>query len=323
MRSAIGRARSLIHRTETLAILLAAVVCGCASLPPGSDFPKRPSVALATAESTRLGQQFASAVRQHGGMSGFRIISVGVDGFLTRVQMIDAAEQTLDAQYFIFRGDETGRLLTDALLRAAERGVRVRILIDDGDTIAGDEQLLELAAHPGIEIRIFNPFAYRGHQIALRAIEFGFDGSRLDYRMHNKLLIADNALALIGGRNIGNHYFQMDPESQFADDDVVSAGPIAAQLSATFDEYWKSPLAIPAEALRHRETGIPSADHRVQAQQRQELLPLQTDGIDYVAKIATGEPYANIISGRLPLVWAQAQLALENAAIKDLLSRKL
>jgi putative cardiolipin synthase len=245
-------------------------------------------------------------------MSGFRIISVGVDGFLVRVQMIDAAEQTLDLQYFIFRRDETGRLLTDALLRAAERGVRVRVLIDDGDTIAGDEQLIALATHPGIEIRIFNPFAYRGHQAALRALEFGTDSTRLDYRMHNKLLIADNALALIGGRNIGNQYFQMDPESQFADDDVLSAGPIAVLLSATFDEYWNNPLAIPAEALAHSNSGIPTADHRVREQERQQLLPLKTDGIDYVTQLATGEPYTGILSGRLPLVWAQAQLICDS-----------
>lgn len=206
------------------AVALVVLFCGCASLQPGADYPRSVSVALVRPEETGLGARFDSAALVHGGDSAFRIISVGVDGFLLRAQMIDAAEKTLDLQYFIFHGDETGRLLTDALLRAAERGVRVRILIDDGDTIAGDEQLLELAAHPGIEIRIFNPFAYRGHQIALRAIEFGFDGSRLDYRMHNKLLIADNALALIGGRNIGNHYFQMDPESQFADDDVGFSG---------------------------------------------------------------------------------------------------
>jgi putative cardiolipin synthase len=209
-----------------------------------------------------------------------------------------------------FRGDETG-LLTDALLRAAERGVRVRVLIDDGDTIAGDEQLIALATHPGIEIRIFNPFAYRGHQAALRALEFGTDSTRLDYRMHNKLLIADNALALIGGRNIGNQYFQMDPESQFADDDVLSAGPIAVLLSATFDEYWNNPLAIPAEALAHSNSGIPTADHRVREQERQQLLPLKTDGIDYVTQLANLRAYTGIL-WPLAARGAQAQLICDS-----------
>ena len=237
------------RRHFAFVILIAAVLGGCATLPPGADFPKIASVALAHPEETRLGGLFAGAAQAHDGTSGFRIITVGVDGFLTRVQMIDAAERTLDLQYFIFRGDETGRLLTDALLRAADRGVRVRVLIDDGDTVAGDEQIIALDAHRAIEIRVFNPFAYRGHVTLLRTREFLFNASRLDYRMHNKLLVVDNAVALVGGRNIGNQYFQVDPESQFADDDVFAAGPIARQLSTTFDEYWNSRFAIPAEAL--------------------------------------------------------------------------
>jgi putative cardiolipin synthase len=195
--------------------LLATLVVGCSTLPPGSDFPKTTSTALAHPEVTSVGGKFAEASRLHGGTSGFRIVTVGVDGFLIRAQMINAAERTLDLQYFIFRGEETGRLLTDALLRAADRGVRVRLLVDDGSTIAGDERIIALDAHPSIEVRIFNPFAYRGHQSALRAVELLFNHSRLDYRMHNKLMVAANSVALVGGRNIGNQYFQMDPQSPF------------------------------------------------------------------------------------------------------------
>jgi putative cardiolipin synthase len=317
------RNRAIVRRCKPYAIaarfarvtLVAALLGGCATLPPGADFPKIESVALDHPENTSLGGKFASASREHGGTSAFRIITVGVDGFLTRVQMIDGAERTLDLQYFIFRGDETGRLLTDALLRAADRGVRVRVLIDDGDTIAGDEQIIALDAHPAIEIRIFNPFAYRGHGRLLRTGELLLNASRLDYRMHNKLLVADNAVALIGGRNIGNQYFQMDPESQFADDDVFVAGPIVRQLSATFDEYWNSRLAIPAEALgRKQQTAAALAAHREQAsvRPRQSLQALKTGGIDYVKRIATSEPYAGIISGQLPLVWAHAQVVCDS-----------
>lgn len=188
-------------------ILIFALLAGCATLPPGSDYPKTISSALAQPEQTRFGRQFADAAREHGGNSGFRMLAVGVDGFLTRVQMINAAEGTLDLQYFIFRADETGQLLTDAVLRAADRGVRVRVLIDDADTIAGDEQLVALDAHPQIEVRIFNPFAYRGHTMLFRALEFMLSNARLDYRMHNKLMVVDNSIALIGGRNISDEYF--------------------------------------------------------------------------------------------------------------------
>jgi putative cardiolipin synthase len=286
-------------------VLTAAFAAGCASL-PGANYPRVSSAALANPQDTVLGAKFAPAVRLHGGNSGFRILTAGVDGFLTRVQMIQSAQKSLDLQYFIFRGDETGRLLTDALVRAADHGVRIRVLVDDGDTVPGDDQIAALDAHPSIELRIFNPFAYRGHIRAIRALEFLFNAGRLDYRMHNKLLVVDNSVALVGGRNIGNQYFQMDPRSQFADDDVFSAGPIASQLSATFDEYWNSGLAIPIKALGNSARTGDLAQHRTAGRRSREMQPLESAGPDYVALIAAGEPYAGMVSGRLPLIWAPA-----------------
>lgn len=294
-----------------LALMIVAVLAACTSLPPGSDYPKKVSSALAHPDETRLGRQFEHAAREHDGNSGFRILPAGADGFLTRMQMINAAERTLDLQYFIFRGDETGRLLTDAVLHAADRGVRVRLLVDDGDTDAGDEQLTALEAHPSIELRIFNPFAYRGHVTLFRAIEFMFNASRLDYRMHNKLLVVDNAVALIGGRNIGDAYFQIDPEGQFADDDVFAAGPIAAELSATFDDYWNSALAIPAEALSGGKSSHGALNEHRQVL-KDETRQLKSDGVGYVERIASGEPFNGMISGRLPLIWAHAELICDS-----------
>jgi putative cardiolipin synthase len=292
-------------------VLTAAFAAGCASL-PGANYPRVSSAALANPEDTVLGAKFAPAVRLHGGNSGFRILTAGVDGFLTRVQMIQSAQKSLDLQYFIFRGDETGRLLTDSLVRAADRGVRIRVLVDDGDTVPGDDQIAALDAHPSLEVRIFNPFAYRGHIRAIRALEFLFNAGRLDYRMHNKLLVVDNSVALVGGRNIGNQYFQMDPRSQFADDDVFSAGPIAAQLSATFDEYWNSGLAIPIKALGNSARTGDLAQHRTAGRRSREMQPLESGGPDYVALIAAGEPYAGMVSGRLPLIWAPAVVVCDS-----------
>jgi putative cardiolipin synthase len=295
----------------SLVVLIIAVLSGCASLPPGSDFPKTASSALAQPEETRFGRQFADAAREHGGNSAFRMLAVGVDGFLTRVQMVNAAERTLDLQYFIFRADETGELLTDAVLRAADRGVRVRVLIDDGDTIAGDEQLVALDAHPQIEVRIFNPFAYRGHTMLFRALEFMFSNSRLDYRMHNKLMVVDNSIALIGGRNISDVYFQVDPKSQIADDDVFAAGPIVKELSVTFDEYWNCAIAIPVRALAKKTTSAAAlAAYRKTLNEHRPQVA--ADGTDYASRVATGEPLAAMISGRLPLVWAHAQLVYDS-----------
>jgi len=301
----------LLNPFLTFGILIAVSLTGCASLPPGAHFPKQPSTALANPEQTRVGRQFADAARDHQGNSAFRIISVGADGFAARVQMIDAAERSLDLQYFIFRGDDTGRLVTDALLRAADRGVHVRVLVDDGQAIKGDEQLDLLATHPQVEIRVFNPFDYRGHRRLLRFVDFIFNARRLDYRMHNKLLVADNADALIGGRNIGDQYFQIDPNSQFADDDVFVGGPTVQKLSKTFDEYWNSALAIPVEALAG---GKLSADALTQYrkkldEQRQQAL---AKGVDYVKRATSGDPWTGIIAGRLPLVWSTAQVVCDS-----------
>jgi cardiolipin synthase C len=305
------------------ALLAVSILYGCAGLPPGADFPKAASVALAHPEDTHLGQQFASAVHEHGDHSAFRIVSVGVDGFRLRMQMIDAAQRTLDLQYYIFRGDETGRMLTDSLQRAAERGVRIRVLLDDADTVAGDEQILRLLAYSSVEVRIFNPFSYRGHSRLLRNLDFAFHAPRLDYRMHNKLLVADNALALIGGRNIGNQYFQIDPESQFADDDVFTAGPIVGELSGTFDEFWNSDMAIPAKALRrdrppNTSTVTPTEHERASRESRAQTP--RAAAIDYASLLKTDEPFAGIISGNLPLVWSHARVVYDSPDKKRVIS---
>lgn len=305
-----------------IALVLGLLVAlgGCVSLPPGAGFPKPVSVALSHPEEDRLGAQFDTEARAHGGDSAFRIISVGADGFLVRVQMIDAAQKTLDLQYFIFHHDETGRLIAEALVRAADRGVRVRLLVDDGATVPGDEQIVALGGHPGIQVRVFNPFAYRGQSTVRRGLEFMFHAKRLDYRMHNKLLVVDNAAALVGGRNIGNQYFQMDPESQFADDDVFAAGPIAQKLSAVFDEFWNSSFAIPAAALGsppRSAKALPAREGHGSESSEQRLQRPPTGGTDYSARLATGEPYAGMLSGRLPLVWAQAQVVSDSPDKKN------
>lgn len=289
------------------ALLVCSVVAACSTLPPGHDYPRVDSRALADTVQTRLGSELESATRKHAGDSGFRLLSIGIDAYLTRMQMIDAAERTLDLQYSIFRGDESGRLLTEAALRAADRGVRVRILLDDGERVDGDEQIAPLTAHRGIEIRFYNPFAYRGHVKVLKATEYLFNRSRLNYRMHNKLMVADNAVALIGGRNIGDQYFQVDAEEQYADTDVFAVGPIVRQLSASFDEFWNHPLSIPKEALAAgRSSRSALSEHREATVT--DPAEMSADGVDFASRVESGEPFAGMLSGRLPLVWAPAQM---------------
>jgi putative cardiolipin synthase len=294
-----------------LLLSVAVILSGCASFQLGSDISKPPSYALKHPEPTRLGKRFEQAGQSHFGESAFRIIQAGIDGFLMRMQMIAAAERTLDLQYFIFHGDKTGKLLTEAVLKAADRGVRVRVLVDDGETEPGDEQIAALSAHPGIEIRVFNPFAYRGHVKLFKSTEFIFNASRLDYRMHNKLLIVDNAIALVGGRNIGDQYFQVDPDSQFADDDVFAAGRIVQKLSATFDEFWNFNLSIPVELLSDEQPSLDALN--AQRQRLKEVhSELETEGLEFVRRLTSDKPFQEIVNGHLPVVWAQAQLIYDS-----------
>jgi len=233
----------LIEITLFVAVLLAT---GCATLP--SEYPRAGSKALQDFQSTAIGRRFAAEEAQHPGESGFAIIRYGRNAFSTRVAMADLAEKTLDLQYYIWQSDETGRILAERLVRAADRGVRVRLLVDDMGVSAGDEAIATLDAHPNIEIRIFNPFAKRGAKV----LGFVTDMARVNHRMHNKIVIMDNGFAVIGGRNIGDHYFAVDPETNFRDLDIAAVGPVVRDLSRVFDYFWNGRWSVPIAALVDR-----------------------------------------------------------------------
>ena len=290
-----------------LCVLLAA---GCSSL-PGRDFPRTEPVSVHSAPNAALTEPFVAGARLNSGASGFHLYSLGIDGLLLRLELIERANSSLDLQYYIIRGDESGLLITEALLRAAQRGVRVRIVVDDGETVAGDEQLFALAAIPSVSIRIFNPWRYRGHSRVLRGTEFVFNKSRLDYRMHNKVFIADGAIALIGGRNIGDQYFQVDPQSQFADDDVLVTGPIVPRLTETFEQYWESKIAVPVEAIApHQQYDAARATEL--AARRTTPQKASTADAHYAEKLAAGEPLQSLLSGAVPVSWATAEVACDS-----------
>lgn len=285
------------------------VSAGCASLPRGADYPKQASSAIAPMDG-KLSRAIVSPKGAAPDTSGFRMLSAGVDGLAVRLEMIGSAERSLDLQYYIFRNDESGSLIAQALLAAADRGVRVRLLVDDGETVAGDENVFALAAHPLIQIRIYNPFDYRGHSTLGRGVDFLLHKKRLDHRMHDKLMVVDNALALIGGRNIGDQYFQIDPDSQFGDDDVAVAGPMVRQLSGVFDQFWNSDSSIPAAALDRAHTSDGAlTKYRTALDARRQHSAFQAD---LLRRVTTGEPFAAIMSGRTPLVWAHARLVYDS-----------
>ncbi|PRX31238.1 putative cardiolipin synthase [Paraburkholderia sp. BL18I3N2] len=226
-----------------VAVLLIMLLSACASLPPQTG--RTTTHALTDTDSTRLATAFIPQERKHPDNSAFHLLPNGVDALLARIVLAETAERTLDLQYYIWHDDLTGRHLADAVLKAADRGVRVRVLLDDLGTGADDKVLLAISSHPNIEIRLFNPIANRTFKKLGTALEF----SRVNRRMHNKALIADNQAAILGGRNIGDEYFGASSEVDFGDLDVLTFGPVVHKVSNAFDEFWNSDAAYPIASL--------------------------------------------------------------------------
>ena len=211
-----------------------------------------------------------------------------------------AAERSLDVQYYIWHADTSGGLLAHELWQAAERGVRVRLLLDDNNTRGADEAIAALDAHPNIEVRLFNPYANRGFRLGELATDF----ARLNRRMHNKSFTADNQAAIVGGRNVGDEYFGADSPVEFADLDVLAVGAVVPEVSAAFDAYWNSESAYPAASL---------------IDQAGQLRPLerieeQPDAARYLQAVRATPLVQMLLSGSLPLEWAAARVVQDDPA---------
>jgi|SRR5579863_502266 len=234
-------------RALRLALLAcAAVLGGCVTL--RTDYPRTPSSAIPPAFDTDSGRYVQGEVDRHPGKCGLRLLVNGTDALMSRIWLIDHARHSVDMQYFIFENDATGRLVSQRLLAAADRGVRVRLLLDD-ITLKNEDRLLgALGAHANIEVRVFNPFRTRAPSLISKAVQFALEGRRLNRRMHNKSMMVDGFAAVIGGRNIGDAYFDASGESNFRDLDVLAIGPVVAEAEHAFDEYWNSNAAYPLQA---------------------------------------------------------------------------
>ncbi len=192
----------------------------------------------------------ARGLEERGGRTGVALLQLGLEAFIARAATARAAGRTLDLQYYTWTEDITGRLLARELLSAADRGVRVRLLLDDSYALSGEGLLATLAAHPGMSVRLFNSRSFhRFGQLGL-AVEFALGGWHLNHRMHNKNWVVDGRLAIVGGRNISDSYFDAAGDFNFRDLDLIIAGDAAAQAQAVFDSYWFSSLAAPVERFR-------------------------------------------------------------------------
>ena len=229
---------------RTALIWLAKVLTGRAS-ETRSGYPRTRSTAFDDPASTRLGQFFGPAADRHPGLSGFNLLSQGREAFVARLALADLAERSLDMQYYVWEGDTTGRIIVEHVMKAANRGVRVRLLVDDPFYKASDSVKASLDAHPNVEIRLFNPLANRRWSI----LDFIFDFGRVNRRMHNKLVVVDSAAAIVGGRNIGDIYYGVNTIANYRDLDVFAVGPVVRDLSAVFDLYWNSPSTVSIAAI--------------------------------------------------------------------------
>jgi len=224
-------------------LLIILMMAGCASVP--LDYPRVPTAALTETADTYLAKESAEWRDDQIQANGFYPLTEGKDAFGARLGLIDRAEEGIDAQYFLMKPDNAGLVFTDKLLEAANRGVRVRLLLDDIFTTVDDAYFSFMNAHPNVEVRIFNPISRRGLFV------FNYLGhfSLANRRMHNKSFIVDNQAAIVGGRNIAVEYFQLETTGEFIDFDMLVTGPIVGEISQEFDIYWNNELAIPMAAL--------------------------------------------------------------------------
>lgn len=284
---------------------MAWLLTGCA-LPPPPDRPASQALAPALTALTRLGQAIAPQAQQHPGHSGIHPLSDPLEAFAARMLLAHAAERSLDVQYYIWRGDQTGTLLLHALVAAADRGVRVRLLLDDGGTAGLDRELAALARHPRIEVRLFNPFVLRWP----KPLGYLTDFSRANRRMHNKSFTADNQATIVGGRNVGDEYFGATDGVLFSDLDVLAIGPIVSEVSTDFDRYWASPSAWPAQAV------LPAVDSAEMARlQARAARTADSDAAHAYTRAVRQTPFISaLLAQRLALTWSPVQMVSDDPA---------
>ncbi|WP_296749963.1 phospholipase D family protein [Thiobacillus sp.] len=285
-------------------LCLPAAVAGCHTLP--SLDGRSSSTALADTDATRLGRAIAPQAAAHPDRSGVYPLLDSRDAFAARVLLARAAERSLDVQYYIWRQDMAGTLLFEALHEAAERGVRVRLLLDDHNTGGLDETLAALDTHPNIEVRLFNPFATRG----VRWIGYLTDFSRLNRRMHNKSFTADSQATIIGGRNVGDEYFDATEGIVFVDLDLLAVGTVVEEVSRDFDRYWASASSYPVDRL------LPPADPALleQLASKASLIERDPAARTYMEALRESPFVRELVEGTLPFEWAATRMVSDDPA---------
>jgi putative cardiolipin synthase len=299
MRSLAGTNESgrltALTRGAWLALLLLAA--GCAQLPPRPALPVQAADPVGT--STELDRLLAPVEERRPGESAFRLVSDGPEGFAIRAHVARIAGRSIDVQTYIWSGDTTGAALAYILLQAADRGVKVRLLLDDMDARAKNEGLAAIDAHPNVEVRMFNPLPSRSGTMALIGDWLG-NVKRLNHRMHNKTWIADNRIAIVGGRNLGDEYFGADTDVNFVDLDFAMVGPIVRDASASFDRYWNSEIVYPMTLLSPEAVNAESLERlRTELNSAMEVAGKGR----YAESLRRDDAIARLVDGDWPMTW--------------------
>ncbi|NLC35350.1 MAG: phospholipase D family protein, partial [Alcaligenaceae bacterium] len=286
--------------------LLIAIGLLLSACQPPSLEDRQPSQALSRQESadTLLGRVLAPQVEQHPGLSGVVALPNSLDAFAARMLSIEAAQRSIDLQYYIWRDDITGNLLLKALHQAAQRGVRVRLLLDDNGTSGLDGKLALLNSRPNAEVRLFNPFPFR----TLKPLGFLTDFRRLNRRMHNKSFTVDGQVTIVGGRNIGDEYFDATPGITFTDLDVMVAGPAVDEVSEDFDRYWNSESAYPLEQL----VALPRKRLAKALQEKEASTALTPKALAYARAVAQSTFMENLVARKLEYQWVPVRMVSDD-----------
>jgi cardiolipin synthase C len=285
-----------------LATIALITLSACGTLPTQVDRPVSAAL-LPPADSplARIAKDSSPAPT----LTGFRLLPGGFHSLDARIQLARRARYSLDVQYYLIQNDRTGRLLMRELRDASLRGVRIRLLVDDLYTTGSDSMFRGLAAFPNAEVRLFNPFCCARQSVVGKYAASLFDIGRLNHRMHNKLFIADGAVAVMGGRNIADEYFARGSTNNFVDMDVLVVGPVVHQLASIFDDYWNSPPAFPVDAIvgesGDRDQMQRSFDHLVDDGEQMRVIVMPP--FDVLGYRPIGD---DLDSGRLGLVWGTA-----------------
>jgi putative cardiolipin synthase len=300
------------NRGVLLTVLLL-LVAGCAQLPPRAETAPEP--ALSPAMEGVVAERALRAGRAHPGQSGFRLVADGTEAYALRAYGAQAATRSLDIQTYIWHADLTGRLLARQALLAADRGVRVRILVDDLDARAKNAALAALDAHPKIEVRLYNPMASRTGALA-KAGEFSTGFKRLNHRMHNKSWIVDGRFALAGGRNLGNEYFNASEGPNFIDLDMLMVGPVVGEVARTFDLFWNSRSNYPIAQLSP-EHASPGQLQALRVALEASVAELQ--GSSYQAVLREDPQVQRLLEGESALHWSPRWRFVSDDPLKALL----